>query len=290
LSKEEILLILQHAKQLAQEGPNERLKGKLIGTCFFEPSTRTRLSFESAALRNGGQVLGFSDSLSTSSQKGESLFDTMKMMEAYVDAIVLRHPLEGSAQHAADSVNIPVINAGDGANQHPTQTLLDLYSIHECHGGLEDLKIAMVGDLKHGRTVHSLAEAATLFGARLFLVTPPGLEMPNSTCRLLKRSGTKFSLHRTVEEVLARADILYMTRVQKERFDDPQEYARQKDCYRITPELLEQAKPGLKILHPLPRQAELDPRVDQTENAYYFQQAKNGLYVRQALLDLILTA
>lgn len=288
LSRDDVLHILDLAHQLRNHPEPELLKGKILGTCFFEPSTRTRLSFESAMLRLGGQVIGFSDVSTTSARKGESLYDSMKMLEAYADIITIRHPLEGAAQRAADAVSIPVINAGDGTNQHPTQTLLDLFTIQECQRSLDDLHVAMVGDLKHGRTVHSLAQACAHFNIRLYLVAPSELEMPAFVCDTLSNSGVRFSFHRTIEEILPRTDILYMTRIQEERFSNRMEYERLQRTFVVTPELLQNAKPNLKVLHPLPRKEEIDTRVDNTPFAYYFEQARNGLYIRQALLALLL--
>jgi aspartate carbamoyltransferase catalytic subunit len=288
LSKADILHILSTAKDLQQNPNSTSLQGCLLGSCFFEPSTRTRLSFESAMHRLGGNVIGFADSNSTAIQKGESVHDTMKVLESYVDVIVMRHPLEGSAQWAADSIDIPVINAGDGANEHPTQTLLDLYSIQETQGRLENLSIAMVGDLKYGRTTHSLARAAVHFGMRLYFVAPPSLEMPKEICNFLRDNKVKFSFHREIKEIQHKVDILYITRIQEERFTDKQEYLRLKNHYKLTASTLENVKENLKILHPLPRNDEIDRSVDKSPHAYYFNQAKNGLTIRQALLRLVL--
>lgn len=288
LSKEEIGYILDTAKEIEKSPHSSNLQGCLLGSCFFEPSTRTRLSFESAMQRLGGSVMGFADDKATATRKGETLHDTMKMLEHYVDLIVIRHPLEGAAQWAADSVSIPVINAGDGANEHPTQTLLDLYTIRETQGRLENLAVAMVGDLKHGRTTHSLARAAVHFGMRLYFVTPPALEMPKEICNHLRDNRIKFSFHRDLEEVLHKTDILYFTRVQEERFEDKQEYHRLKNHYRLTPAHLEKVKDSLRIFHPLPRNEEIDRAIDKSPHASYFNQAKNGVAVRQALLCLLL--
>ncbi|MFQ5730098.1 MAG: aspartate carbamoyltransferase, partial [Waddliaceae bacterium] len=216
-TKDEILHILTFAKKLKDQPQPDLLKGKILGSCFFEPSTRTRLSFETAMQRLGGSVVGFADAECTSSTKGETLHDTMKMLENYVDVVVLRHPLEGAAQLAADTIEKPVINAGDGTNQHPTQTFLDLFTIRECQGKLEDLSIAMVGDLKQGRTVHSLAQALIPFRSRLYFVSPASLEMPKSICDELREKGIKFSYHKSLEEIINKLDILYVTRIQEER-------------------------------------------------------------------------
>jgi len=288
LSKEEILSLLEAAKRMregAQKGP---LAGKLVGSCFFEPSTRTRLSFEAAVKRLGGDVIGFYDDSSTSMKKGESLRDAMKMVEHYVDAIIIRHALEGSARWVADNVSVPVINAGDGANQHPTQTLLDLYTIQEAQGRLEEINIAIAGDLRHGRTVHSLALACAYFNMRLYFVAPPSLELPKEVCAALRGCGVRFSFHQKIEEVLPKADILYMTRIQEERFLDTMEYERVKSSFCLKKRHLEGARENLRILHPLPRVHEIATDVDATPHAYYYRQAKNGLYVRQALLAQIL--
>lgn len=289
LRKEEIISILDYITVMKREEHPDLLRGKILGSCFFEPSTRTRLSFETAMQRLGGNVVGFSDFQTTSSTKGESLHDTMKMMELYADVIAIRHPLEGSAQLAADAVQIPVINAGDGANQHPTQTLQDLFSILETQGTLEGLHIALVGDLKHGRTVHSLAEALIPFKPRLYFISPPSLEMPKDICEYLRESGTKFSYHSSIDEIIHKLDILYMTRIQMERFAIKSDYDEVKNFAHLKAEHLANAKPNLKVLHPLPRVTEIASSVDGTPYAYYFQQAKNGLYTRQALLSLVLS-
>lgn len=288
LSREDIIHILDHAKCLKEKTSPDLLRGQIMGSCFFEPSTRTRLSFEAAMGRMGGSSIGFSDETSTSTQKGESLADSVRTVEQYVDVLVLRHPKEGAAQLAADICSKPVINAGDGANQHPTQTLLDLFSIRECQGRLDELNIALVGDLKYGRTVHSLAMASCHFNMRLYFVAPESLEMPKAICDRLREQRVKFSFHRSIEEVMPKADIIYMTRVQKERFSSPVEYQRVKDSFVLTPDSFDRAADHLKVLHPLPRVNEIDKRVDDTDYAYYFQQAENGLHVRKALLGLVL--
>ncbi len=287
-SKEEILQILESAKDLQSNPQANSLQGYILGSCFFEPSTRTRLSFESAMQRLGGNIMGFADEDVIATQKGESLYDTMKILESYVDVIVMRHTLEGAAQLAADSIDIPVINAGDGANEHPTQTLLDLFTIQKTQGHLDNLSIAMIGDLKYGRTTHSLARAAVHFGMRLYFVAPPSLEMPKEVCNFLRDNKIKFSFHREIEEVLHKVDILYLTRIQKERFADKQEYIRLKDRYKLTASDLVNVKGNLKVLHPLPRNEEIDLSVDQTPYASYFSQAKNGVAIRQAILRLVL--
>ena len=287
LSKDEILVILKKADEMKKKPPKEMLGGKILASCFFEPSTRTRLSFEAAMIRLGGSVIGFSDSASTSTQKGESLHDSIKVIGSYADILIVRHPKDGSARVAAEATDKPVINAGDGANQHPTQTLLDLFTIKECQKKLKGLSIAFVGDLKHGRTVHSLSLAAAHFDMRLFFVSPEELALSDEISRALKKQGIKFSFHRTLEEVLGKVDILYMTRIQNERLD-PSERSKFKETFLLTENMLAKAKKNLKVLHPLPRIREIETAVDKTPYAHYFQQAENGLYVRMALLSLII--
>ncbi len=289
LSEEEILNLLKKASAMKKKAPGDLLKGKILASCFYEPSTRTRLSFEAAMHRLGGQVIGFAEASTSSSRKGESLHDTMKVVGAYADAIVLRHPLEGSARIASEATSTPVINAGDGANQHPTQTLLDLFSIQESQGSLKNIHLAFVGDLKYGRTVHSLCQACAYFDMRLYFVSPEQLTLPEEIVLYLKKQGVRFSFHRTIEEVMEKADVLYMTRLQKERFDAPT-YQKVKDVYILKEEILGKAKKNLRILHPLPRMNEIDRAIDNTPYAYYFQQAENGLYVRMALLAEILVS
>lgn len=259
-----------------------------MGSLFFEPSTRTRLSFESAMRRLGGQVIGFAEANVSSAVKGESLYDSVKIVGQYVDVIAMRHPLEGAARLASEATDKPVLNGGDGANQHPTQTLLDLFTIWETQRKLEDLSVAMVGDLKYGRTVHSLASALKLFNARLYFVAPDSLQMPKDILEELREYKIKYSLHDTIESVVNKVDILYMTRIQKERFPDRLDYERVKNVYVLTVDHLDKAKRNMKVMHPLPRVNEIDIRVDQTPHAYYFQQAGNGLFIRQALLALVL--
>jgi aspartate carbamoyltransferase catalytic subunit len=287
LTAAQIELVMQTAAKLKKEQPRDLLKNKLLAQCFFEPSTRTRLSFESAALRLGGQVIGFAGDESLSTQKGETLSDTMRVVSSYADLIVIRHPKEGSARLASEAASIPVINAGDGANQHPTQTLVDLFSILECQGTLDDLSIALVGDLKYGRTVHSFVQACKLFNIRLFLVAPEALTLPETICDVLKREGVRFSFHQTLQEVIHKVDVVYMTRIQKERMTQ-NEYVASREKLTLTSQMLDQVKPNLRILHPLPRVDEIDTAIDATPYAYYFEQAANGVYIRQALLTLIL--
>ena len=287
LSLPQIQQIFFVTEQLKNAPHPHLLQHKIIAHCFFEPSTRTRLSFESASLRLGAQTIGFHSDESLSVQKGETLHDTMRVINAYADAIILRHHKEGAARLAADIATVPVINAGDGANQHPTQTLIDLFTIQACQQRLNGLSIALVGDLKYGRTVHSFAQACKFFDIRLFLVAPEALTLPDTICDNLKQDGVRFSYHQSLAEVIPKVDILYMTRIQKERFN-PMEYDDMEKPYVLTPDLLEQAKSHLKILHPLPRNHEIDKRIDHSSHAFYFQQAANGLYVRQALLSLVL--
>lgn len=289
LSREEILHVLDLSERLKKESKPGLLHGKIMGSCFFEPSTRTRLSFESAMHKLGGEVIGFSDSKTVSVSKGESLYDSIKVIGQYVDVIVIRHPMEGAAQLASEATDKPVVNAGDGTNQHPTQTLLDLFTIRESQRTLENLKIAMVGDLRHGRTVHSLAQACSHFNSRLYFISPTGLEIPQNICHNLRAKGIKFSFHKSLEEVLSKADILYVTRIQEERFPNEAEYQKFKDGFILTKDMLDKyAKENLRILHPLPRVNEICSGVDSTKYANYFQQAQNGLYVRQAILGFAL--
>lgn len=287
LSKEEILLILKHSEQMKKKPPRESLKNKILASCFYEPSTRTRLSFEAAILRLGGKVIGFSDTTSTSLQKGESLFDATKVIGSYADLIVIRHPLAGSAQTAKEATDKPVINAGDGANQHPTQTLLDLFSIQECQGTLKGVHLVLAGDLKASRTTHSLSLASAHFGMRLSFVSHEALSFPKELASILKQQGVQFSYHSSLEEVLPDTDILFMTRIQKERHD-PAFYEKIKSSCLLKKSMLTHVKKNFRILTPLPRVDEIDLAIDTTPYAYYFQQAENGLYVRMALLSMIL--
>ncbi|MFA0414315.1 aspartate carbamoyltransferase [Vibrio renipiscarius] len=290
LSRAELELIVQTAGQLKAEPNPNLIKNKVVASCFFEPSTRTRLSFETAIQRVGGDVIGFDNAGNTSlANKGETLADSIQVISTYVDAFVMRHPREGAARLAAEFSNgVPIINAGDGANQHPTQTLLDLYTISETQGRLDNLNVAFVGDLKYGRTVHSLTQALAKFNnIRFFFVAPDALAMPDYICEELDEAGIQYSLHTDMESVIPELDILYMTRVQKERFDES-EYVHIKSAYILTAALLEGARENLKVLHPLPRVDEITTDVDKTPHAYYFQQAENGVYARQALLALVL--
>ncbi|WP_025819797.1 aspartate carbamoyltransferase [Shewanella marina] len=289
LTRSELELIVSTANQLKEYPRPELLKNKIIASCFFEASTRTRLSFETAAQRLGGSVIGFPDGGNTSlGKKGETLADSVKVISSYCDAFFMRHPQEGAARLASEFSSVPVINGGDGSNQHPTQTLLDLFSIYETQGTLEGLQVAFVGDLKYGRTVHSLAQALSLFGCEFHFIAPAALGMPDYLLEELTNKGIKFTLHEGLDGVMEQLDILYMTRVQKERLDET-EYQHMKSSFILTSELLHGVKSNLKVLHPLPRIDEITTDVDSTPYAYYFQQAENGVYARQALLALVLT-
>lgn len=290
LNREELELVLAMAASIKANPQPELLRNKVVASCFFEASTRTRLSFESAVHRLGASVVGFSDSSNTSlGKKGETLADTISVVSTYVDAIVIRHPQEGAARLATEfSGHIPVLNAGDGANQHPTQTLLDLFTIKETQGRLDNLNIAMVGDLKYGRTVHSLAQALAKFeGNRFYFIAPDALAMPPYILDILKARGIAYSVHPSMDEVMPELDILYMTRVQKERLDSS-EYANVKAQFILHAADLQGARPHMKVLHPLPRVDEIATDVDATPHAWYFQQVGNGIFARQALLALVL--
>ena len=287
-TKEQQLHVLDIAEDF-EKNPRQRvLENYVVATLFFEPSTRTRLSFESAASYLGGKIIGFSDTSSTSVQKGESLRDTIKTVANYSDVIVMRHPKEGSARFASEVSSVPIINAGDGANQHPTQCLLDLYSIRKTQGKLDGLNVAFVGDLKYGRTVHSLVQALCQFNCKFHLVSPTELKLPSSVKIHIKEKKLEYFQYTELEEVIPKVDILYMTRIQKERFSDPLEYEKIKNSYILKNDMLQKTKNNLKIMHPLPRVNEIDEDVDDNKRAYYFQQALNGVYVRQALLTSIL--
>ena len=285
ISRDEILDLLERARYF-EEHPNHKvLDGKVVATLFFEPSTRTRLSFETAVNRLGGRVIGFSDPAATSTSKGETLKDTIKMVSNYVDLIIMRHYLEGAARYATEVSDTPVINAGDGANQHPSQTMLDLYSIYKTQGKLTDLNITMVGDLKYGRTVHSLLMAMRYFNPTFHFVACKELGMPQEYKDFCDANGIKYVEHTDFSpEVINAADIIYMTRVQRERFQDLMEYERVKNLYTLHNDMLADSKPNLKVLHPLPRVNEIDRDVDDNPKAYYFEQARNGLYARQAII------
>ena len=276
--------LLQKASRF-EANPNQKiLEGKVVATLFFEPSTRTRLSFETAVNRLGGKVIGFSDASTTSSSKGETLKDTIMMVSNYVDLIIMRHHLEGAARYASEISSVPVINAGDGANQHPSQTMLDLYSIYKTQGTLSNLNITMVGDLKYGRTVHSLLQAMSHFHPTFYFVSPESLKMPEAYKLHLKELNIPYYECRELDEAINKADILYMTRVQRERFADPLEYEKVKNVYILRNAMLANAKENMRILHPLPRVNEIDVDVDENPKAYYFEQARNGVFARQAII------
>jgi aspartate carbamoyltransferase catalytic subunit len=287
-NKEEYLRILDLAEEFEGNPTQNVLNNKLVATLFFEPSTRTRLSFESAVNRLGGKVIGFSDSNSTSITKGETLKDTIKIVSSYCDLIVMRHPLEGSAKYASEISCVPIINAGDGANQHPTQTLLDLYSIRKTQGTLDNLNIFMVGDLKYGRTVHSLVMAMSRWNTTFNFISPEELKMPDEFKLYLENLGLKYYEHNDFTDIISRADIIYMTRVQKERFSDPIEYEKVKNVYVLRNSMLKNTKDNMRILHPLPRVNEIHQDVDTNPKAYYFEQALNGVFTRQAILCSLL--
>lgn len=288
LTTDEVLKILDDAADFEKDPIRKLLEGKVIATLFFEPSTRTRLSFESAINRLGGKIVGFSDAGVSSVSKGETLHDTIKMVSNYSDLIVMRHPIEGSARYASEISSVPVINAGDGANQHPTQTLLDLYSIRKTQGTLDNLNIFMVGDLKYGRTVHSLMMAMSRWNTTFNFISPEELKMPEEFKLYLENLGLKYYEHLDFTDIISRADIIYMTRVQKERFSDPIEYEKVKNVYVLKNAMLTNTKPNMRILHPLPRVNEIHTDVDKNPKAYYFEQALNGVYTRQAILCSLL--
>jgi aspartate carbamoyltransferase catalytic subunit len=287
-STEEMLRIIDLAAEFEKNPTSNLLEGKVIATLFFEPSTRTRLSFESAINRLGGKIVGFSDASVTSVSKGETLNDTIRTVSNYCDLIVMRHPVEGSARFASEVASVPVINAGDGANQHPSQTLLDLYSIRKTQGKLEDLNIFMVGDLKYGRTVHSLMMAMSRWNATFNFIAPEELKMPDEFKLYLDNLGLKYYEHSDFTDIIAKADIIYMTRVQKERFSDPIGYEKVKNVYVLKNDMLKKTKPNMRILHPLPRVNEINQDVDSNTKAYYFEQALNGVFTRQAILCSLL--
>jgi aspartate carbamoyltransferase catalytic subunit len=288
-SKEDYLRIMELAAEFEKNPDQKLLKGKVVATLFFEPSTRTRLSFETAINRLGGRIIGFSDSSSSSVSKGETLHDTIRMVSNYADLIVMRHPLEGSARYASQVANVPVINAGDGANQHPSQTLLDMYSIMKTQGRLDNINIFMVGDLKYGRTVHSLLQALSVFENPIFnFIAPPKLAMPMEYKRFLDQKGIRYFEHTEFTDIISEADIIYMTRVQKERFTDPMEYEKVKNVYILRNKMLNNTKDTMKILHPLPRVNEIHTDVDNNPKAYYFTQARNGVFTREAIISHIM--
>lgn len=288
-SKEDILRILKLTEKF-DKNPNQRLlEGKVCATLFFEPSTRTRLSFETAFNRLGARVIGFTDAATTSSSKGESLKDTIMMINNYADIIVMRHHLEGAARYASEVSSIPIINAGDGANQHPTQTMLDIYSIYKTQGTLENLTITMVGDLKYGRTVHSLIIGMSHFNPTFHFIAPDELKIPEVYKNFCDDNNIKYTESPDFsKEIINQSDILYMTRVQRERFTDLMEYEKVKNVYVLKRSMIEESKENLRILHPLPRVTEIEQDVDDSPKAYYFEQARNGVFTRQAVICDIL--
>ena len=284
LSREKILYLIDMAKEFERHPNRELLKGKVVATLFYEPSTRTRLSFETAANRLGARVIGFTDAKVSSVSKGETLKDTILMVSNYADVIAMRHYIEGAAQYASEVAPVPIINAGDGAHQHPSQCMLDLYSIYKTQGTLENLNIYLVGDLKYGRTVHSLIMAMRHFNPTFHFIAPKELAMPAEYKIYCREHGISFQEHTAFnDKIIANADIIYMTRVQKERFSDLMEYERVKNVYILHNNMLANARENMRILHPLPRVNEIDYDVDENPHAYYIQQAKNGLYARQAI-------
>lgn len=283
--KEDIFRILESAARFKENPDRDLLKGKVCASLFFEPSTRTRLSFETAVSRLSGRIIGFSDSATSSAAKGESLKDTIVMVSNYADLVIMRHHLEGSARYASEISTVPVINAGDGANQHPTQTMLDLFTIYETQGTLEDLTITIVGDLKYGRTVHSLIQGLSYFNPTFNFVAPEELHIPEKYKLFCDKQGISYREYTDfAPEAINNADILYMTRVQKERFTDLMEYEKVKNVYVLRDRMLEKSKENLKVLHPLPRVKEINQDVDANPKAYYFEQANNGMYTRQAII------
>ena len=287
LSNDEILEILDSAERLVPVAKGDvyapLLQGKVLGNLFFENSTRTRMSFESAMKRLGGEVVNLS-SVGSSVAKGETLYDTMQMVDGYSDIAVIRHPRQGAAQYSADAIGIPVLNAGDGAGNHPTQTMLDLFTIRESHGTIDRLNVVLVGDLRYGRTTHSLSHALVRFGAKLTLVSPDSLRMPDEIVSDLKSHGSEVVETEDMAGSIAEADVIYMTRIQKERFPDEDEYTKVAGIYKMTADDLAGAKGGMIVMHPLPRVDEIDPSVDSTKHAKYFEQAFNGVPTRMALL------
>lgn len=284
-SKQDILKILDIAQKFDEQPNRNLLGGKVCATLFFEPSTRTRLSFETAVTRLGGRIIGFSDAATTSSSKGETLKDTIVMVNNYADLIIMRHHLEGAARYASEVSNTPIINAGDGANQHPTQTMLDIYSIQKTQGRLDNLTITLVGDLKYGRTVHSLIIGMSHFNPTFNFVAPEELKLPDTYKNFCDKNNIKYKEYVEFDsEVVDNTDILYMTRVQRERFTDLMEYEKVKNVYILRKDMLDNSRDNLRILHPLPRVNEIQQDVDESPKAYYFEQAKNGVFVRQAII------
>ena len=289
MSREKILYMIRLAQEFEKHPNRDILKGKVVATLFYEPSTRTRLSFETAANRLGARVIGFSDAKASSVSKGETLKDTILMVSNYADVIAMRHYIEGAAQYASEISPVPIINAGDGAHQHPSQCMLDLYTIYQTQGTLDGLSIYMVGDLKYGRTVHSLLMAMRHFNPTFHFIAPKELSMPTEYKIYCEEHGIRYEEHTELnEEVISDADIVYMTRVQKERFSDLMEYERVKNVYILRNSMLGHVKDNMRILHPLPRVNEISYDVDNNPHAYYIQQARNGLYAREAIISDVL--
>ncbi len=288
MDKGDLLKIIEMSKEVKKGGHTGFLSGKVLATLFFEPSTRTRLSFESAMGYMGGNVIGFSGTEYTSIKKGETLGDTIKTVSGYCDVIVVRHPVEGAARLASEVATVPIINAGDGANQHPTQTCLDLFTINELYDELSEVRVGFLGDLKYGRTVHSLAYALSLFKAPMWFIAPEALKMPEYLVKEITGNGSEVCEVDDLEHLKDHLDVLYVTRIQKERFGDMQEYEKVAGSYRITKEVIEELGGEIKIMHPLPRVDEIAQEVDELDNALYFRQAHNGIPVRQAILGLVL--
>ncbi len=288
LTKDEIIRITELAAYFEEHPYEPLLNGRVIASLFFEPSTRTRLSFESAINRLGARVIGFSDTANTSVSKGETFHDTIQVISNYCDMIVMRHSLEGAPRYASEFSKVPIVNAGDGANQHPSQTLLDLYSIKKTQGTLDGINIMMVGDLKYGRTVHSLLQALSHFNTKFTFVAPPELRMPEEYKQFLRDKGLEYTETTEIGDAINEADIVYMTRVQRERFTDPMEYERVKNVYVLKNSMLDDTKENMRILHPLPRVGEIAYDVDQNPKAYYFNQTENGVYTRMAIISYLL--
>lgn len=288
LTKDEIIRITELAAYFEEHPYEPLLNGRVIASLFFEPSTRTRLSFESAINRLGARVIGFSDTANTSVSKGETFHDTIQVISNYCDMIVMRHSLEGAPRYASEFSKVPIVNAGDGANQHPSQTLLDLYSIKKTQGTLDGINIMMVGDLKYGRTVHSLLQALSHFNTKFTFVAPPELRMPEEYKQFLRDKGLEYTETTEIGDAINEADIVYMTRVQRERFTDPMEYERVKNVYVLKNSMLDGTKENMRILHPLPRVGEIAYDVDQNPKAYYFNQTENGVYTRMAIISYLL--
>ena len=288
LSADKTLQLLKLAESLEKNPSQIDLSRRVMAAVFYEASTRTRMSFESAMKRLGGEVIAMVGTSGTSVEKGETLADTARVMARYSDIIVMRHPMEGAARYVSEQVDVPVVNAGDGANQHPTQSLLDLYTILKSQGTLEGLKLALVGDLKYGRTVHSLAYALAPFKPEFHFVSPKSLAMPSHILSDLRKMDIPFKETTKLDKIVNTTDIMYVTRIQRERFPDREEYEKVKNAYIITADLLNNAKDNMKVLHPLPRVNEITTDVDTTKYAYYFDQAENGVYMRQAILATLL--